>query len=71
MSNPMPQKPHNNISLSESEIRDILAKMMETDPSQIPVLLLQIQFARLMLQYIDMVFPFLAPITLIFVPLKN
>jgi hypothetical protein len=53
MSNPMPEQPHSNISLSESEIRDILTKMVETNPLQIPVLLLQIQFERFMLQVVD------------------
>ena len=38
---------------SESEIREILAKMLKTNPTQIPVMLLRIQFERLMLQATD------------------
>ena len=48
----MNEQPHSNTLPSESEIRDILTKMLETSPSQIPVVLLQIQFERLMLQTI-------------------
>jgi hypothetical protein len=49
----MPEQPHSNTLPSESEIRDILTKMLETTPSQIPLVLLQIQFERLMLQTVD------------------
>jgi plasmid stability protein len=49
----MPEQPHSNTLPSESEIRDILTKMLETTPSQIPLVLLQIQFERLMLEAID------------------
>jgi plasmid stability protein len=49
----MNEQPHSNTLASESEIREILTKMLETSPSQIPVMLLQIQFERLMLQPID------------------
>ena len=38
---------------SESEIRQILAQMLETNLSQIPVMLLQIQFERFILQAVD------------------
>ena len=46
----MPEQPHSNTLPSGSEIREILAKMLETSPSQIPVVLLQIQFERLKLK---------------------
>jgi ribosomal protein S24E len=46
----MNEQPHSNTLPSESEIKEILAKMLETSPSQIPVVLLQIQFERLMLE---------------------
>jgi len=49
----MPDQSPNNMSLSGSEIKEILAKMLETSPSQIPVVLLRIQLERLMLQTID------------------
>ena len=43
----------NSLLPSESEIREIIVQMMQTNPTQIPVVLLQIQFARLMLKTID------------------
>ena len=37
----------------ESENRDILTHMLQTNPSQIPLVLLHIQFERLILQAMD------------------
>ena len=49
----MPEQPPSNTLPSESDISEILTKMLETTPSQIPMMLLQIQFERLMLQAVD------------------
>ena len=38
---------------SEDEIKKIVAQMMQISPTQIPVLLLQIEVARLLLKVID------------------
>ena len=38
---------------SESELRDVIFRMVQTNPSQIPAMLLQIQFERFMLQTLD------------------
>ena len=49
----MNEQPYSNMLPSESEIREIITRMMDTDPTQIPLVLLLIQFERLMLQAID------------------
>lgn len=38
---------------SEDEVKNIIAQMMQVDPIQIPVVLMQIHVARLMLKVID------------------
>ena len=38
---------------SKSEMKEIIAQMMQTTPTQIPVVLLQYEFARFMLKAID------------------
>jgi len=49
----MPEQPFSNILPSESELRELIVQMMQTNPSQIPALLLQIQLERFMLQTLD------------------
>ena len=38
---------------SESELRELIIQKVQTNPSQIPAMLLQIQFERFMLQNLD------------------
>ena len=38
---------------SENEIKTIMAQMMQTNPMQIPVVLMQIMVGRLMLKFLD------------------
>lgn len=49
----MPDNLTKSLIPSEDEVKRIIAQMVQIEPTQIPVLLLQVELARLMLKFID------------------
>ena len=49
----MPNELSKGLIPPEDEIRKIVAQMMQTNPMQIPVVLMQIMVGQLMLKYLD------------------
>ena len=49
----MSQDPLKDLVPSESEVRNIIIQIMQTSPTQLPIVLLRIKLAQLMLKAID------------------
>lgn len=49
----MPNELSKGLILTEKEINTIMAQMMQTNPMQVPVVLMQIMVGQLVLKYVD------------------